>query len=473
MFPLTLDLLPKQTTAWDFLEDEVTTEAGYGGAAGGGKSYLGCYFALYLAKEFPRSRGGIGRKELKNLKRTTLVTFFTIAQNQKISDVFKYNQQDSVIYFENGSEIVLFDTAYQPSDPLFTRFGSYELSWAWIDESNESPIEAINILRTRVGRNNFNPEWQKTLDTNSRFRVWSKNHQRWELKPIFLETFNPNKGHVYRRYYKPYRDQTLPNYRQFIPALPGDNPHLPESYIQNLERSDKVTRERLLYGNFEYDDDSDKLMSYDAIQDIFSNTGVENGKNYIIIDVARMGKDKTTIFVFSGWKVLQIKEIAKDTLDKQFNVIEEIRSNFNIPKSQILVDEDGVGGGLADFGGYKGFVANSSPISAKIPDYDQAQKKQGLNYKNLKAQCTFHLADKVNNHQLAISCEVSPRVREIIIEDLDSIKRHNADTDSALQVIPKDKQKEILGRSPDYGDALMMRAYFDLKPSFNFEPILI
>ena len=63
MFPLTLDLLPKQTVAWDFLEDSMTTEVGYGGAAGGGKSYLGCYLAFYLAKEFPGSRGGIGRKE--------------------------------------------------------------------------------------------------------------------------------------------------------------------------------------------------------------------------------------------------------------------------------------------------------------------------------------------------------------------------------------------------------------------------
>ncbi|MFM7853427.1 MAG: hypothetical protein ACKO96_16285, partial [Flammeovirgaceae bacterium] len=302
------------------------TELGYGGAAGGGKSFLGCYLALYLCKEFPKIRGFIGRKELKNLKRTTLVTLFTIAQEQGITTYMNYNQQDSVIRFNNGSEIVLVDTAYQPSDPLFTRFGSFEFGFGWVDESNESPIEGLNILRTRVGRCNWKKEWENKLESNQMFRVWSESKQRWELKPVFLETFNPNKGHVYRRFYKPYKENQLPNYRQFVPALPGDNPHLPDSYIQSLQRADKVTRERLLNGNFEYDDDSTKLMNYDCIQNIFSNSSiVAEGKKCIVVDVARLGKDKTTISAWNGWKITKLIEIAKDTLDNQLKVIEGLR----------------------------------------------------------------------------------------------------------------------------------------------------
>ena len=40
------------------------------------------------------------------------------------------------------------------------------------------------------------------------------------------------------------------------------------------------------------------------------------------------------------------------------------------------------------------------------------------------------------------------------------------DKDSKKQVLPKDKIKEVLGRSPDFSDTLMMREYFDLKPKF-------
>jgi hypothetical protein len=40
----------------------------------------------------------------------------------------------------------------------------------------------------------------------------------------------------------------------FIPALATDNKKLPKTYIEQLMRSDEVTKQRLLYGNFEYDD---------------------------------------------------------------------------------------------------------------------------------------------------------------------------------------------------------------------------
>jgi hypothetical protein len=40
----------------------------------------------------------------------------------------------------------------------------------------------------------------------------------------------------------------------FIPALATDNPHLDENYITQLQRADEITRQRLLFGNFDYDD---------------------------------------------------------------------------------------------------------------------------------------------------------------------------------------------------------------------------
>ena len=65
----------------------------------------------------------------------------------------------------------------------------------------------------------------------------------------------------------------------------------------------------------------------------------------------------------------------------------------------------------------------------------------------------------------------SPQKKEMIIEELDSYKRYKADSDDPLQIEPKDRQKEVLGRSPDYGDMFVMRAFFELKPAINLEPI--
>ena len=37
------------------------------------------------------------------------------------------------------------------------------------------------------------------------------------------------------------------------------------------------------------------------------------------------------------------------------------------------------------------------------------------------------------------------------------------DKDTKKQVMPKDKVKELIGRSPDISDALMMRMFYEVK----------
>jgi hypothetical protein len=66
----------------------------------------------------------------------------------------------------------------------------------------------------------------------------------------------------------------LPFDRVFIPSLYKDNPYIDhKKYEESLKRADKITKERLLKGNREYDDDPTKLYSYDDICDLFSNKG--------------------------------------------------------------------------------------------------------------------------------------------------------------------------------------------------------
>ncbi len=231
---LTFRPSPKQFQAWLNLTDKITTETGYGGAASGGKSYLGGFWQLSRRIAYPNTAGLLGRKDLINLKRTTLLTFFKVCDEYGIKPGihFNYNQQNNTIVFWNGSIIFLFDLSHQPSDPLFTRLGGLELTDAFVDESNEVPVQAINILKTRIGR---------------------RKNKEYDLIPKILETFNPDKGHVYSRYYKPWKDGQLPPHRQFIKALPTDNPYTTEEYLNQLRTADKITTERLLYGNFEYD----------------------------------------------------------------------------------------------------------------------------------------------------------------------------------------------------------------------------
>ena len=51
------------------------------------------------------------------------------------------------------------------------------------------------------------------------------------------------------------------------------------------------------------------------------------------------------------------------------------------------------------------------------------------------------------------------------IQELEQIKAKDMDKDGKLQLIPKDKIKEVIGRSPDDSDCLMMRMWFSLTPT--------
>ncbi len=461
-----IDLLPKQTEAWEYWEDSTTTECGYGGAAGGGKTRLGWYLGLTIAEKYPGSRGAVGRKELKNLKVTTLTELWEILKElgYKKGVDYKYNENMSVLTFANGSEILLVDTAFSPQDPEYTNLGGLPLTWAWLDESNETPEKAKSILKTRVGR--FNKFYKgRAVSSVPLGEAYE------EIKPFFLETFNPNKGHVHRDYYKPWKNKTLPDYRKFVRALPGDNPHLTQSYLNNLERSDKVTRERLLKGNFEFDDDPLKLMFYEAITDLPLNTVINNpDSKTLITDIARFGGDKIVLGTFKGRTLYSLGVYTYQGIDETIKKIKDEAQAEGVGFANIIADEGGVGGGVVDgMRGIKGFNGASSPM----PIWDfvkNAFKPQ--NYLNFRAQCYFHLSEMVNNREYAIKLtkfqtNIEGYTQEMalteLFEELDAIKQTDNSMDSKKAIIPKSEIKEQLGRSPDFADIFMMRSFFEFK----------
>lgn len=448
----TINLLPKQTEAWDAFEDPNITELGYGGAAGGGKTRLGCYLAVYIAERYPGSRGAIARKELKTLRLTTLNELFVIlAEMGYGANGYKYNSQDGIIKFPNGSEILLLDTAYSAQDPEYTRFGSLTLTWGWNEESNETPEKARNILKTRVGRNNLiNGE---------------------KIKPFWLDTFNPNKGHIYRDYYKPWKEGTLPAYRKFIRAFVTDNHYLSEAYIKNLERADAITKQRLLYGNFDYEDDPQKLMTYDAIQDLTTNSIPETNEKFLINDIARFGGDKIVLSEWKGLKLTGLEVYTKQNIETTKEKIRNREIESKIPRSHNLSDEGGVGGGVVDgMAGSKGFTGNSQPL-----DVFNHQKGQMMpaNFTNLRSQCYFKLSEMVNNHQIAVELQyfktniegyTQEQAISDLLEELDHIKEIVSNSQNARKaIISKNEIKEMIGRSPDFADIMMMRMWFELR----------
>ena len=213
-------LFKKQIECFKHLEDDHTTEILFGGGAGGSKTFTGCLWQILRRLQYPGTRSVIGRAKLKNLKQTTLNTFFEVAIHfcgLTPEKDFKYNAGDSTIKFYNGSEILLKDLFYYPSDPLFTSLGGLEITDCFIDEAAEVSEKAINILNSRI-----------------RYKL-----DEYNLIPKTLLTCNPSKGWLYTQYYKPDLTNDLPIHKKFIKSLVTDNKAISEHYIKQLEKLDK------------------------------------------------------------------------------------------------------------------------------------------------------------------------------------------------------------------------------------------
>lgn len=441
-----MKLNKKQTKALDYLEDTVTAEVEYGGGAGGGKSILGCYWQIKRRLKYPGTRGLIGRASLKTLKETTLNSFFEVCRIQglKSGTHFTYNQQSNIITFFNGSMIFLKDLFQYPSDPNFDELGSLEITDAFVDENNQIVEKAHNIVKSRI-----------------RYKL-----DEYGLIPKMLGCCNPAKGWIYNKFYKPYKDGTLPESAKFIQALVGDNPDISAHYRANLLSLDEVSKQRLLYGNWEYDDDPATLIPYDKILDCFTNTFVPEGEKYITADIARFGSDSTVIALWDGYRC-SLQQFKGKSVSEVAEIIKGIQAKEGVSNSNTIVDEDGVGGGVMDILKCKGFVNNSRALPNPNAPYTDKGEKPVDNFANLKSQCYYKLAEFINFGKLYIFCN-DVAIKSSIIQELEQVKRHNVDKDGKQQVVPKDKVKEIIGRSPDFSDALMMRMWFEFAPKRVF-----
>jgi phage terminase large subunit len=436
----------KQLEVAKIWNDKTTIDIAYGGSKGSGKSFLGCSLTGGDALIYPETHYFIARKKLTDLRKFTIPSMHEVLNMWGITpNYYKYNGQDNFFEFYNGSKIFLIDAKYIPSDPKYTRFGSMQMTRGWIEEAGEFELECKNNLQASIGR------W-KNKDYN--------------LYPKLLQTCNPAKNYLYLDYYKPFKDGKLEPYKKFIQALPSDNKMLPDDYINNLLKILSPNEiERLVYGNWEFDDNPYALFDYKDILNVFTNEFVQpTGERYLTADIAYEGSDLFVIGIWNGFvleKIVAIDKIDETLVSKK---IHDLRIENSVPISNVIYDADGL----------KRFVresANSGYLEGAREFHNNGRpvKLEGKleNFFNLKAQCYYELAEYVKSNKVFIRCK---EYRKQIIEELEQINKLPLADDGKIRLEKKDAIKERLRRSPDFADMLMMRMWFELKED-NYEII--
>jgi hypothetical protein len=421
----------KQRLAYNYLRDENTKFLLYGGAAGGGKSWLGCEWLMQCGHHLPGTRWFVGRNNLKDSRNSVLVTWSKVAEWHGFR---AYKTTETGIKLHNGSEILMLDLTYYPyKDPMYQRLGSLEFTGGWIEEAGEVNFKAFDVLKSRIGRH-MNTEYK--------------------LLPKMLITSNPNKNWLYTTFYQPASRGQLQAPYSYVPAFVSDNPHLPEEYIEGLrEIKEKSTRERLLLGNWEYELNPNDLVTFDAILDCFTNVAKE-GPRRISADLAMQGRDKFVAGLWHGLRVRVAIDKPKATgKEIELDLSRLMREN-QVGRSQTIADSDGLGAYLESYlEGIKTFHNGGRALHSDV-------------YANMKAECAYKLAEAVNNRQLQIVC--SEEQKQSIIEEMGCLQAANIDKDTKKkEIISKEKMKERLGRSPDYLDMLLMGMYFEVQPKYG------
>jgi phage terminase large subunit len=378
----------------------------------------------------------MGRSKLKALKETTLNTFFQVSGDLGVSEQYKYNSQTNIITWNNGSEILLKDLFLFPSDPNFDSLGSLEICGGFVDEAGQCSWKAIQILLSRM-----------------RYKL-----KEFGIIPKLFMSTNPQKNWAYSEFYMPSKTNTIGNDKKFIQALCTDNPHLDPTYIETLQTLDHASRERLLYGNWDYEDNPYAMFEYENILGMFTNEWIKPTEDrYMTCDIAYEGSDKFVLVVWAGMvavKIIAIEKINDVSISKKIN---ELRIEHRIPIKNVIYDADGLqtftrlSAKVGVLSGAVGFKNNGKAIkvSGKVE-----------NYKNLKAQCYFYFADLVKDGKVFIQDKT---YHKQIVEEFEQINRKPLDDDGMLSIERKVDLKERLKRSPDFADAIFLRAYAEIK----------
>lgn len=452
-----LPLSQTQSLALHLLHDPTIVELLFGGGAGGAKSFIVCIWMVLECRRYPGIRIGLGREELKRLKQTTVVTL--LSKVHKLLGVkeseYKYSEQDGTITYINGSTILLIDMKYHPSDPEYDTFGSLELTHVVIEEVGEVQEKGVSVLNTRKNRF-LNKEYGIVGKT-----VMTCNPTQNFIKRVFYKVYEQLGMGRYQKW--PIGEVELPSgemvtgYRAFVRSLVLDNPFVSRNYIETLKNAPPAERKRLYEGSWDVDD-ADYMLFPSLKLDRALRSAVTSNRLVLGVDVSDGGKDSTRAVVLDNGVATEIIEIPIDPtspVDPAEQValgVIKIAQQRKIKPSDVGIDGVGVGAGTRA-------ILRSKGWAIKVFEGGASPTEPG--YQDLRAEQYWKTSQDMGSGEIGIYVECN---------DLDELREElrphqYTNDDKIIRVTPKTPRngtgtgksvKEILGRSPDRADALVI-----------------
>lgn len=391
------------------------------GPLGTSKTFGGAVMLISLAKQYPGSVIGVGRKNTTEMKRGTMMSFNEAAKKMGIT-AYSENKLDMRWTIHNGDQddsVILFFEIDQSKDREFSKIKSMNLTCAMIDEVDAVKKEGFLAVYGRVGRANDNG-----------------------APDFMILCCNPNETWLKEDYYD--RKDSLPEEVEFIEFDMNDS-FLDKSYYDKFNSAPNNWKQRYLYNNWSYADDDSSLFKYKYMDRAHVNV-LGDGTKYAGLDVARFGQDRSVASLWQGKQLVDIT-ILKEKDEKISNIELARKYRAYCIQNQVgyehaTVDGVGNGSGVIDWLHEEQFYVKEFLAGAAATG----------NYNNLRSEATHQLALGFERGEIKLfdSCPYLTELKKELTMQSYEVK------DKVLQLEPKEKIKERLGLSPDIADAVIM-----------------
>jgi disulfide oxidoreductase YuzD len=414
------ELTAKQKIAWKILMDmsQKVVALLYGGAKGGGKSFLLCLWVYMFSKfiiklfkidkplQYPLVIGFFGRKQSIDFQKTTLETW----KRTIPSEAYRIKEQAKEIIIDE--KVCIWFGGLDSSETI-NKFNSAELIFCALDQSEECDATDLGVLEAslRLKYNGITPPYRM---------VYSANPADCHLKQRFVNT------------------KTEGEY--FVPALPSDNKHLPEGYIQTLEKAFSYDPKLLRAYR---DGDWDVLMATNQLITIAMMDALNERhwmspvtKKIIACDPS-MGGDACVVKVFYNTKVVETQTFHERDTMKLVGNLAIIGARHSC--DDYVIDSIGIGKGIVDR-----LVEMEKRVIA-IMSADNATDDPE-HFANVRAEIWAYTAKQI------LDKNVEPILDHNTRTQLVAVKFKVVNSNGKILLEPKDVVRTKLGRSPDDAD---------------------
>lgn len=378
-------------------------------------------------QNYPIPIGFIGRRQGSDFTRSTLDVWKSIIPESAYR--IRTREQEIII-----NETVKFYYGGLDDKKHISKFNSGECSINFIDQAEEIEEERL-VTELRVSM-------RKQIDGQPLpYKIlWTANPRPGWLKQEFIDSKNSGKV--------------------FLPALPYDNPHLPEGYIENMEEELKHMPQLLKA----YRDGSwDVLAGADqVIQDEWMRRASEiklhlPDRNVIAVDPARFGDDEAVIYGMNNSKIVISEILPKCDSNMMLDRIQEVAlkmRSMGMPPTVIGADDTGgYGSGITD--NIDKYIKLWKWDCTYVPVIFTQRQKSGVpqRYYNRRAEIYMNASHMFANNEIEMDFSEYPILRS-------QLTQPRYDFRNGQTIIgDKGELKKKYGRSPDRADAYVIGLY--------------